>query len=183
MIPKLVLGSEWPQPAGLTTSWQMKLLILWCRTRQTHPWKTSTTSGAFLCCPLEAGEASVFCVCSIYIHFPVPVHSQDAPLNNFLLLTGLMKDGLYLSLNLQLILLFSTTQLKWKRITLYLLAFLVRKTNFEKESPYNVKHFPFLQTLWRGKSKPKRYTCFVIDFLWQLLLTVFLRVTFLQHIP
>lgn len=37
MIPKLVLGSEWPQPAGLTTSWQMKLLILRCRTRQIHP--------------------------------------------------------------------------------------------------------------------------------------------------
>lgn len=38
----------------------------------------------------------------------------------------------------------------------------MRETNFKEESPYNVKYFPFFQTLHRGKRKAKRYTCFVI---------------------
>lgn len=38
----------------------------------------------------------------------------------------------------------------------------VRETNFEKESPYNVKYFPFFSTLQRGKGRAKRYTYFVI---------------------
>lgn len=56
-----------------------------------------------------------------------------------------MKNRLYLALNLQLILLFPETQWKWKRITLYLLASLVKETNFEKESLTMWNTFPYFK--------------------------------------
>lgn len=143
------------------------------------PRKTGAPPWTGSCCSPGAGKASVSHVCFLSIHFCA---SQSLSLKGFLILMELMTNRLYLSLNLQLILLFPETQSKWKRITLYLLASSTRKTNFEKESPYDVKHFPFLQTLQRGTGKAKRCACFVIYFVWQFLLIVLLRVTFLPHI-
>lgn len=190
MMPKLVAVNDFLRPCRAyyllypTVSWQIELQGLWGsvvgvrrQNRANPPWKTHATPWAFSYCPLEARKASVLHVGSIYIHFPVSVPSKDSLLRFLLLME------LYLSLNLQLILLLPETHAKWKRITLYLLASFTRETNFEKESPYQVKHFPFLQTLQRGKGRAKRHTCFVIYFVWQLLLIMLLRVTFLQHIP
>lgn len=61
--------------------------------------------------PLETSEASVLYVCPFSIPSPAYV-PRRVSLKGFLILRELMKNRFYLSLNLQLILLFPETQLK-----------------------------------------------------------------------